>query len=65
MDRRAIFFLVAAAICAALIPAIPIEAGKPDITWVGKVATVGFLVMALLSWLDYRSRTAGRPRSGR
>ena len=64
MDRRAVFFVIAAVLCFALRPLIPIEEGKPDIRWVGLVTGVAFLVLALLSWLDHRSRQrAGR--SGR
>ncbi|MBI4883490.1 MAG: hypothetical protein HY826_05485 [Actinobacteria bacterium] len=59
MDRRAIFFLAAAAVCGMLTPLIPIEDGKPDITWVGKSTAVAFAILALLSWLDH----AGRRRS--
>ena len=60
MDRRAIFFLLAATICGLLTPLIPIEDGKPDITWVGKVTAGAFAVLALLSWLDHIGRR--RPR---
>jgi hypothetical protein len=56
MDRRAVFFVCAAAVCAALIPLIPVEKGKPDITWVGWVTCGAFLVLAALSFLDHRSR---------
>lgn len=56
MDRRAVFFVIAAAVCAALIPLIPHEHGKPDITWVGWALVVGYLLLAALSWLDHRSR---------
>ena len=61
MDRRAVFFLCAAAICGALTPLIPIEEGKPDITWVGKVTAVAFVVLALMSWLDHIGRHRSRP----
>ena len=60
MDRRAVFFLISAAICGALTPLIPIEEGKPDITWVGKVTAVAFVVLALLSWLDHVGRRRSR-----
>jgi hypothetical protein len=59
MDRRAVFFVVAAVVCALLTPLIPIESGKPDITWVGRSTAVAFAVLALLSWLDH----VGRRRS--
>lgn len=57
MDRRAVFFLVAASLCLVLTPAIPVEEGKPDITWIGWGTTSAFLLLALLSWLDHRGRT--------
>jgi hypothetical protein len=56
MDRRAVFFFCAAAVCAVLTPVIPLEEGKPDISWVGSVSAIGFLVLAVLSLLDHRSR---------
>jgi len=60
MDRRAVFFLMAAAVCAALIFAVP-EDKKLDLTLVGKVSSVAFLVAALASWFDHRSRRRERP----
>ena len=56
MDRRAVFFLIAAVVCGALTPLIPHEKGKPDISWVGVFTMSAFVVLALLSWLDHRSR---------
>ena len=56
MDRRAVFFVLAAVVCGLLTPLIPIEEGKPDITWVGRVTAVAFVVLAVLSFLDHRSR---------
>ena len=56
MDRRAVFFVIAAVLCFALRPLIPIEEGKPDIRWVGVVTGIAFLALALLSWLDARGR---------
>lgn len=61
MDRRAAFFLIAAAICGALTPLIPIEEGKPDITWVGKVTAAAFVLLAILSLLDHIGRRGSRP----
>lgn len=55
MDRRAVFFLIASAACAALIFAVP-EDKKIDLTLVGKVTSIAFLVAALASWLDHRDR---------
>lgn len=57
MDRRAVFFLVAAVMSAALIPLIPHEKGKPDISWVGNTMVVAFVVLAVLSALDAWSRS--------
>lgn len=59
MDRRAVFFLIAAAVCAALIFAVP-DDKKFDLTLVGKVTSVAFLLAALLSWLDHRDRRRER-----
>jgi len=56
MDRRAVFFVCAAAICGLLTPLIPIEEGKPNITWVGEVTAGAFVILALFSWLDHRGR---------
>jgi len=56
MDRRAVFFVFASVLCFALRPLIPLEEGKPDIRWVGVATGIAFLVLALLSWLDHRSR---------
>jgi hypothetical protein len=50
MDRRAIFFLGAAAVCAAVIT--PTEA---DLRWVPTTLTVIYVVLALASYLDWRS----------
>ena len=50
MDRRAIFFLGAAAVCAALI-------GETDaeLRWVPTVLAMLYVVLALASYLDWRS----------
>ncbi len=61
MDRRAVFFLFAAAVCGLLTPLIPIEEGKPNISWVGPVTACAFVVLALLSWLDHIGRRRSRP----
>ena len=52
MDRRAIFFLGAAAVCAAVIT--PTEA---DLRWVPTVLTAVYVLLALASYLDWRSNT--------
>ena len=50
MDRRALFFLVAAAICAALIAETDAE-----LRWVPTALAVIYVVLALASYLDWRS----------
>ena len=50
MDRRAIFFLGAAAICAVLIPGTDAE-----LRWVPTALAVVYVVLAAASWLDWRS----------
>ena len=50
MDRRAIFFLGAAAVSALLIPAIDAE-----LRWVPTVLAVIYVVLAAASYLDWRS----------
>lgn len=51
MDRRALFFLGAAVVCAVLI--LPSD---PGLRWVPMVLALTYLVLAALSFLDYRSR---------
>lgn len=53
MDRRAIFFLAAATVCALL---VPVADG-----YAGVAATVAgvYVVLAAASWLDHRSRRDG------
>ena len=50
MDRRAIFFLGAAALCAALIAEI-----EAELRWVPTSVAVIYVVLAALSYLDWRS----------
>jgi len=50
VDRRAIFFLGAAAVCAAVIT--PTES---DLRWVPTALTMIYVVLALVSYLDWRS----------
>jgi hypothetical protein len=52
VDKRASFFLVAAIVCALLVPVTP-----GDLQIVGEVLVVVYLVLALASWLDFRART--------
>ncbi len=54
LDRRAVFFFVSGLVCALLVPVTPDE-----LRWVGEVMVVTFLVLALASWLDDRSRARG------
>ena len=51
MDRRAVFFLVAAAMSAALWPLAP-----PDKRWVNVWVCATYLVLALASLADFISR---------
>ena len=52
VDKRAAFFVAAAIICALLVPVTPSE-----LQIVGEVLVVVYLVLALTSWLDFRSRS--------
>jgi hypothetical protein len=54
IDRRAVFFVCSAVVCAALAPVTP-----RDVRWVGNVMAIGFVVLALASWLDFASRRRG------
>jgi hypothetical protein len=56
MDRRAAFFALAAVVCAALIPA-----AEPDVRWVPALTAAVYVVLALASFLDFRSRRRGDP----
>ena len=56
MDRRAAFFLGAAVVCAALIPVT-----DSDLQWVPTWMAVAYAVLAILSYLDYRSRRRSEP----
>ena len=51
MDRRALFFLVAALACAVLYPVAP-----ADLRWVTLVVSGVYVVLALLAALDAWSR---------
>ena len=52
IDKRARFFVVAAIVCALLVPVTPSE-----LQIVGEVLVDVDLALALASWLDFRSRT--------
>ena len=54
MDRRAAFFVVAAAVCAILIPVT-----DQSERWVPAALIVVYLLLAVASWADHRTRTRG------
>lgn len=62
MDRRAVFFVIAAVLAAALIPVVPDDPDHPTLTQIGPVLVVALLVMALFSWLDHMGRARRRDR---
>jgi hypothetical protein len=51
MDRRALFFLAAAIVCAMLIPVT--ESGQ---RWVPVFLSIVYTVLAVASWADFHSR---------
>ena len=51
MDRRAVFFLCSALVCAVLAFVTP-----PELRWVGYVMTAAYALLATASWLDDSSR---------
>ncbi len=51
MDRRAVFFVFAAIVCALLIPVTP-----ENFRWVGELLTGVYLVLGVASLLDHISR---------
>jgi hypothetical protein len=55
LDRRAVFSLRAAVVCALL---VPVAGGH---AWVAAAVSAVYLVLAAASWLDHRSRS-GRGR---
>lgn len=57
VDRRAVFFVAAAFACALTLTITP-----DDLRWVGEGLFVVYLVLALLSYLDFRSRIGAQPR---
>jgi hypothetical protein len=54
VDRRAVFFLLAAVVCALL---VPVAAGH---AWVAASVSAVYVLLAVGSWLDHRSRTNSR-----
>jgi hypothetical protein len=51
VDRRAVSFLLAAIVCALLVPV------ADGYAWVAAAVSVVYLVLAAGSWLDHRSRS--------
>ena len=51
MDRRALFFLAAAVICAILIPVT-----EPAQRWVPVALSIVYVLLAVGSWADARGR---------
>ena len=60
MDRRAAFFLGAAVICALLTP-VTEEAQR----WVPAVLAVVYVLLAVASWADRRTKLRGRSHQRR
>ena len=56
MDRRAVFFLCSALATAVLMPLLPDEPAHPWLHRTPYVMIPAFVLLALLSWLDHRSR---------
>ena len=60
MDRRAAFFVAAAAVCAILVPVT-----EQQQRWVPAALVVIYVLLALASWADHRTRARGPTRSSR
>ncbi len=60
MDRRAIFFFVAAAVSALLVPMVPDDAKYPHVADVGPLLAGACALFGLLSFLDHRARARRR-----
>ena len=56
MDRRAAFFLGAAVISAVLVPVT-----EQQQRWVPAALAIVYVLLAIASWADKRTRTRGRP----
>jgi hypothetical protein len=56
-DRRSAFFLVAAVACVGMVPL-----SDADLRWVPELLAVTYVVLAVLSFLDYESRRRGSLR---
>ena len=57
MDRRAVFFVGAAIVCAMLIPVT-----EQQQRWVPTMLVIVYFVLAVASWADKRTRARGRER---
>lgn len=51
MDRRAVFFLCSALVCAVLTLVTPSE-----LRWVGNAMAIAYATLSAASWLDHSSR---------
>ena len=56
MDKRALFFLVAAVVCGVLAPVT-----DAHLRWLPIALACLYLVLCAASWLDYRSRSKDQP----
>lgn len=56
MDRRALFFFLAAAVSGALIAAVPDDPKNPHVADIGPSLVIACLALGLLSLLDHLSR---------
>jgi predicted Na+-dependent transporter len=56
-DRRSAFFLVAAVLAAVMVPL-----SERDLRWVPEAVAVTYVVLAVLSFLDFESRRRGSLR---
>ncbi|MGH8994018.1 MAG: hypothetical protein ACRDZ7_21110 [Acidimicrobiia bacterium] len=50
MDRRALFFIAAAVLCATLMFVV-----EADLVWVPRTVAIVYVVLAVASWLDWRT----------
>ena len=57
MDKRSVFFVISAVVAALMIPL-----SDADLRWVPEVVAVTYVVLAVLSFLDYESRRRGSLR---
>jgi hypothetical protein len=56
-DKRSVFFVLSAVVAALMIPL-----SDADLRWVPEVVAVTYVVLAVLSFLDYESRRRGSLR---